>query len=174
MGKCKKCLCQMMISVWLSSLIILPLPLLPQQFFQLEVYNSDGSRLTESQIHSQLLRIRSQSWKTDKEPVGILTSEHRHTWGQAYNRLLTGRAQNNGASTLIQHSVINYMHSLKSCTELPLDNYGITQCISAAWSCLINWNKSPLLCSFQLFSVYCIHELRWMWILSSLLFCWRC
>eukprot|EP00064_Thunnus_orientalis_P008448 superscaffoldBa00001002_g8471 len=42
------------------------------QFFQLEVYNSDGSRMTESQIHSQLLRI----------------SEHRHTWGQAYNRLL--------------------------------------------------------------------------------------
>ncbi|XP_033831113.1 carnitine O-acetyltransferase b [Periophthalmus magnuspinnatus] len=58
------------------------------QFFQLEVYNSDGSRMTESQIHAQLLRIRSQSWKTDKEPMGILTSEHRHTWGAAYNRLL--------------------------------------------------------------------------------------
>uniref|UniRef100_A0A672Z5J1 Carnitine O-acetyltransferase b n=1 Tax=Sphaeramia orbicularis TaxID=375764 RepID=A0A672Z5J1_9TELE len=58
------------------------------QFFQLEVYNSDGSRMTESQIHGQLLRIRSQSWKTDKEPMGILTSEHRHTWGEAYNRLL--------------------------------------------------------------------------------------
>ncbi|XP_028316633.1 carnitine O-acetyltransferase b [Gouania willdenowi] len=58
------------------------------QFFQLEVYNSDGSRMTESQIHAQLLRIRSQSWKTDKEPMGILTSEHRHTWGEAYNRLL--------------------------------------------------------------------------------------
>lgn len=58
------------------------------QFFQLEVYNSDGSRMTESQIHSQLMRIRAQSWKTDKEPMGILTSEHRHTWGQAYNRLL--------------------------------------------------------------------------------------
>ncbi|XP_026155629.1 carnitine O-acetyltransferase b [Mastacembelus armatus] len=58
------------------------------QFFQLEVYNSDGSQLTEGQIHSQLMRIRSQSWKTDKEPMGILTSEHRHTWGEAYNRLL--------------------------------------------------------------------------------------
>uniref|UniRef100_A0AAY4BRP0 Choline/carnitine acyltransferase domain-containing protein n=1 Tax=Denticeps clupeoides TaxID=299321 RepID=A0AAY4BRP0_9TELE len=58
------------------------------QFFQLDVYNSDGTPLTESQIHGQLLRIRSQSWKTDKEPMGILTSEHRHTWGQAYNRLL--------------------------------------------------------------------------------------
>lgn len=60
------------------------------QFFQLDVYNSDGTPLTESQIHTQLLRIRSQSWKTDKEPMGILTSEHRHTWGQAYNRLLRG------------------------------------------------------------------------------------
>ncbi|XP_072304256.1 carnitine O-acetyltransferase b [Eucyclogobius newberryi] len=57
------------------------------QFFKVEVYNSDGSRMTESQIHTQLLRIRSQSWKTDKEPIGILTSEHRHTWGAAYNRL---------------------------------------------------------------------------------------
>ncbi|KAL4629625.1 carnitine O-acetyltransferase-like isoform X1 [Arapaima gigas] len=58
------------------------------QFFQLEVYNSDGTPLTEGQIHAQLCRIRSQSWKTDKEPMGILTSEHRNTWGQAYNRLL--------------------------------------------------------------------------------------
>ncbi|KPP62906.1 carnitine O-acetyltransferase-like [Scleropages formosus] len=58
------------------------------QFFQLEVYNSDGTPLTEGQIHSQLCRIRSQSWKMDKEPMGILTSEHRNTWGQAYNRLL--------------------------------------------------------------------------------------
>ncbi|MBN3318503.1 CACP acetyltransferase, partial [Atractosteus spatula] len=58
------------------------------QFFQLEVYNSDGSPLTVGQIHTQLQRIRAQSWKTDKEPMGILTSQHRNTWGQAYNRLL--------------------------------------------------------------------------------------
>uniref|UniRef100_A0A674BQC0 Carnitine O-acetyltransferase b n=1 Tax=Salmo trutta TaxID=8032 RepID=A0A674BQC0_SALTR len=58
------------------------------QFFQMDVYNSDGSRMTESQIHAQLLRIRAESWKTDKEPMGILTSEHRQTWGQAYSRLL--------------------------------------------------------------------------------------
>ncbi|CAB1351310.1 unnamed protein product [Coregonus sp. 'balchen'] len=42
----------------------------------------------QSQIHAQLLRIRAESWKTDKEPMGILTSEHRQTWGQAYSRLL--------------------------------------------------------------------------------------
>lgn len=78
---CADCLC--LKTVFPSSL----------QFFQLEVYNSDGSRMTESQIHGQLLRIRSQSWKTDKEPMGILTSEHRHTWGEAYNRLLRGSSQ---------------------------------------------------------------------------------
>uniref|UniRef100_A0A8B9L593 Carnitine O-acetyltransferase b n=1 Tax=Astyanax mexicanus TaxID=7994 RepID=A0A8B9L593_ASTMX len=59
--------------------------------YALDVYNSDGTPLTQSQIHAQLCRIRSQSWKTDKEPMGILTSEHRHTWGQAYNRLLQDR-----------------------------------------------------------------------------------
>ncbi|KAI7799102.1 carnitine O-acetyltransferase b [Triplophysa rosa] len=74
------------------------------QFFQLDVYNSDGTALTESQIHSQLLRVRSQSWKTDKEPVGILTSEHRHTWGQAYTRLLRDKI-NKESVRLIEKSL---------------------------------------------------------------------
>ncbi|XP_055075233.1 carnitine O-acetyltransferase b [Misgurnus anguillicaudatus] len=74
------------------------------QFFQLDVYNSDGTPLTESQIHSQLLRIRSQSWKTDKEPIGILTSEHRHTWGQAYTRLLKDKI-NKESVRLIEKSL---------------------------------------------------------------------
>ncbi|XP_073700682.1 carnitine O-acetyltransferase b [Garra rufa] len=74
------------------------------QFFQLDVYNSDGTPLTESQIHAQLLRIRSQSWKTDKEPMGILTSEHRHTWGQAYTRLLRDKI-NKESVRLIEKSI---------------------------------------------------------------------
>lgn len=74
------------------------------QFFQLDVYNSDGTPLTESQIHAQLLRIRSQSWKTDKEPMGILTSEHRHTWGQAYTRLLRDKI-NKESVRLIEKSL---------------------------------------------------------------------
>ncbi|XP_067217566.1 carnitine O-acetyltransferase b isoform X1 [Chanodichthys erythropterus] len=74
------------------------------QFFQLDVYNSDGTPLTESQIHAQLLRIRSQSWKTDKEPMGILTSEHRHTWGQAYTRLLKDKI-NKESVRLIEKSI---------------------------------------------------------------------
>uniref|UniRef100_A0A671KJD1 Carnitine O-acetyltransferase b n=1 Tax=Sinocyclocheilus anshuiensis TaxID=1608454 RepID=A0A671KJD1_9TELE len=74
------------------------------QFFQLDVYNSDGTPLTESQIHAQLLRIRSQSWKTDKQPMGILTSEHRHTWGQAYTRLLRDKI-NKESVRLIEKSI---------------------------------------------------------------------
>ncbi|XP_069775655.1 carnitine O-acetyltransferase-like [Narcine bancroftii] len=58
------------------------------QFFHLDVYNSDGSPLTVDQIHLQLQRIRNLSWKTDKEPLGVLTSDHRNTWGQAYNTLM--------------------------------------------------------------------------------------
>ncbi|MBN3294655.1 CACP acetyltransferase, partial [Polypterus senegalus] len=61
------------------------------QFFQLEVYNSDGTPLTVDQIHMQLQRIRGMSWKTDKEPMGVLTSEHRNTWGQSYNTLMKDR-----------------------------------------------------------------------------------
>ncbi|XP_052440431.1 carnitine O-acetyltransferase b [Carassius gibelio] len=74
------------------------------QFFQLDVYNSDGTPLTESQILAQLLRIRSQSWKTDKQPMGILTSEHRHTWGQAYTRLLRDKI-NKESVRLIEKSI---------------------------------------------------------------------
>ncbi|KAG7324631.1 hypothetical protein KOW79_012647 [Hemibagrus wyckioides] len=74
------------------------------QFFQLDVYNSDGTPLTQSQIHSQLCRIRAQSWKTDKEPMGILTSDHRHTWGQAYTRLLQDKI-NKESVRLIEKSL---------------------------------------------------------------------
>ncbi|XP_064205272.1 carnitine O-acetyltransferase b [Anguilla rostrata] len=76
------------------------------QFFQLEVYNSNGTPLTQSQIHDQLCRIRSQSWKTDKEPVGILTSEHRHTWGTAYHRLLRDKI-NKESVWLIEKGIFN-------------------------------------------------------------------
>lgn len=60
------------------------------QFFEVEVYNSDGTPLTVDQLHVQLQRVRAQSWKTDKEPLGLLTSDHRHTWGLAYTTLMRG------------------------------------------------------------------------------------
>uniref|UniRef100_A0ACB8EG26 Uncharacterized protein n=1 Tax=Sphaerodactylus townsendi TaxID=933632 RepID=A0ACB8EG26_9SAUR len=74
------------------------------QFFQLEVYNSDGTPLTVDQLHSQLQRIRGQSWKTDKEPLGVLTSDHRHTWGKAYTTLMKDKL-NRESARAIQRSL---------------------------------------------------------------------
>ena len=56
----------------------------------LDVYNSDGSPLTEDQIYMQLEKIWNSSLQTNKEPIGILTSQHRNTWGKAYNNLMKG------------------------------------------------------------------------------------
>ncbi|XP_073497954.1 carnitine O-acetyltransferase-like [Phyllobates terribilis] len=61
------------------------------QFFELDVYNSDGSPLTEDQIHQQMLFVRAHSKKTDKEPVGVLTTDHRNSWGRAYGTLIRDR-----------------------------------------------------------------------------------
>ncbi|XP_030636835.1 carnitine O-acetyltransferase [Chanos chanos] len=58
------------------------------QFFVLDVYNSDGSPLTVDQIYAQLEKIWNSSLQTNKEPIGILTSNHRNTWGKAYNNLI--------------------------------------------------------------------------------------
>lgn len=69
--------------------IIVWLPF-PSQFFVLDVYNSDGTPLTVDQIYMQLEKIWNTSLQTNKEPVGILTSQHRNTWGKAYNNLIKG------------------------------------------------------------------------------------
>uniref|UniRef100_A0A8C3HDZ9 Choline/carnitine acyltransferase domain-containing protein n=1 Tax=Chrysemys picta bellii TaxID=8478 RepID=A0A8C3HDZ9_CHRPI len=74
------------------------------QFFQVEVYNSDGTPLTVDQLHLQLQRVRGLSWKTDKEPLGVLTGDHRHTWGQAYSTLMRDRL-NRESARCIQHSL---------------------------------------------------------------------
>ncbi|XP_010019209.1 PREDICTED: carnitine O-acetyltransferase [Nestor notabilis] len=58
------------------------------QFFELDVYNSDGTPLTTDQIFVQLEKIWNTSLQTNKEPVGILTTNHRNSWAKAYNNLL--------------------------------------------------------------------------------------
>ncbi|XP_068594497.1 carnitine O-acetyltransferase-like isoform X2 [Brachionichthys hirsutus] len=60
------------------------------QFFVLDVSNSDGTLLTVDQLYMQLEKIWNSSLQTNKEPVGILTSQHRNTWGKAYNTLIKG------------------------------------------------------------------------------------
>lgn len=60
------------------------------QFFELDVYNSDGSPLTTDQLFIQLEKIWNTSLQTNKEPIGILTTNHRNSWAKAYNNLLKG------------------------------------------------------------------------------------
>ncbi|XP_056319150.1 carnitine O-acetyltransferase-like [Danio aesculapii] len=74
------------------------------QFFVLDVYNSDGSPLTVDQIYVQLEKIWNTSLQTNKEPVGILTSNHRNTWGKAYNNLIKDKT-NKESVRAIQKSI---------------------------------------------------------------------
>ncbi|KAJ8413763.1 hypothetical protein AAFF_G00063610 [Aldrovandia affinis] len=74
------------------------------QFFVLDVYNSDGSPLTVDQIYMQLEKIWNSSLQSNKEPVGILTSQHRNTWGKAYNNMIKDKV-NKESVRAIQKSI---------------------------------------------------------------------
>uniref|UniRef100_A0A8C8K1N8 Choline/carnitine acyltransferase domain-containing protein n=1 Tax=Oncorhynchus tshawytscha TaxID=74940 RepID=A0A8C8K1N8_ONCTS len=74
------------------------------QFFVLDVYNSDGSPLTVDQIYMQMEKIWNSSLQSNKEPIGILTSQHRNTWGKAYNNLIKDKT-NKESVRAIQKSI---------------------------------------------------------------------
>ncbi|TNN86554.1 Carnitine O-acetyltransferase [Liparis tanakae] len=74
------------------------------QFFVLDVYHSDGSPLTVDQLYMQLEKIWNSSLQTNKEPIGILTSQHRNTWGKAYNNLIKEKT-NKESVRAIQKSI---------------------------------------------------------------------
>uniref|UniRef100_A0A672ZGY4 Zgc:154046 n=1 Tax=Sphaeramia orbicularis TaxID=375764 RepID=A0A672ZGY4_9TELE len=74
------------------------------QFFVLDVYNSDSTPLTVDQIYMQLEKIWNSSLQTNKEPIGILTSQHRNTWGKAYNNLIKDKT-NKESVRAIQKSI---------------------------------------------------------------------
>ncbi|KAL2100066.1 hypothetical protein ACEWY4_004460 [Coilia grayii] len=74
------------------------------QFFVLDVYNSDGTPLTVDQIYIQLEKIWNSSLQTNKEPIGILTTQDRNSWGKAYNTLIKDKV-NKESVRAIQKSI---------------------------------------------------------------------
>lgn len=90
--------------------LALPPSLSSFKFFVLDVYNSDGTPLTVDQLYMQLEKIWNSSLQTNKEPIGILTSNHRNTWGKAYNNLIKGDLELSCSANLARFTV--YMCSM--------------------------------------------------------------
>ena len=60
------------------------------QFFKLDLLGENDKILSEKQIYKFLSDILKSS-NTRSESVGILTTEHRDTWGKVYQKLVKGR-----------------------------------------------------------------------------------
>lgn len=59
------------------------------QFFKLDVYGKSGKALSVPQLITQLEDIISRSIRP-ATPLGILTTQNRNVWGQAYKTLAKG------------------------------------------------------------------------------------
>ncbi|XP_013887675.1 carnitine O-acetyltransferase [Austrofundulus limnaeus] len=74
------------------------------QFFELNVYNRDGTPLSPDQLCLQLERICRAAQETSAEPVGLLTTLHRDVWARAYLNLVKDETNKDSVLT-IQRSI---------------------------------------------------------------------
>lgn len=74
------------------------------QFFVVDVYGRDGSPLTVEQLCAQLQHICSSSQQEGPEPVGILTTLDRDSWGRTYHSLIQDKTNRSSVSA-IQRSI---------------------------------------------------------------------
>ncbi|KAJ0044160.1 hypothetical protein NL108_009273, partial [Boleophthalmus pectinirostris] len=74
------------------------------QFFVLDVYNSDGTPLSVDQLSGQLEHICNSSQQTNSDPVGILTTLDRDSWGRTYQNFIKDKT-NQASVSAIQRSI---------------------------------------------------------------------
>lgn len=118
--------------VWLWLILPCVFPSSPPlpQFFVLEVYSSDGAPLTSEQLRLQLEKICSASPPGEAQHVGILTTQHRDSWGSVYGNLIKGEARVPLSQCAVYRQGLNYLSvSLKWCFRVGgLFFYQVSQC----------------------------------------------
>lgn len=60
------------------------------QFYKVDIFNSENKPLSEKQILGQLEAVMDKSSHLI-EPIGILTTQHRDKWANAYADLTVGK-----------------------------------------------------------------------------------
>lgn len=65
-----------------------------EQIFKLELYSYSGDIVSEEDIFTALKKVETMSVKPGV-PVGILTSDTRDNWAEAYSLLIKGQLFNN-------------------------------------------------------------------------------
>ncbi|XP_070531659.1 carnitine O-acetyltransferase-like isoform X1 [Ptychodera flava] len=92
-------------------------------FFTLDVYYPSGKPLGIDELFAQLEKIINMSPKRAR-PVGILTTEHRNTWGKVYRKLRKFDKANKKILEAIERSIFVL------CLDEHTDNVSIDQRLS--------------------------------------------